>query len=38
MRNPATSTKAATARFEFDRTVSRLEEMQTEDYLAEGHL
>jgi cell division protein ZapE len=24
-------------RFEFDRTVSRLMEMQSEDYLAEGH-
>jgi len=24
-------------RFEFDRTVSRLMEMQAEDYLAEGH-
>jgi cell division protein ZapE len=24
-------------RFEFDRTVSRLLEMQSEDYLAEGH-
>ena len=25
-------------RFEFDRTISRLEEMRSEDYLAEGHL
>lgn len=24
-------------RFEFDRTVSRLEEMRSEEYLAEGH-
>jgi cell division protein ZapE len=25
-------------RFEFDRTISRLEEMRSEEYLAEGHL
>ncbi|RXD05420.1 cell division protein ZapE [Sphingomonas sp. UV9] len=25
-------------RFEFDRTISRLEEMRSEDYLAEGHI
>ena len=29
--------RRATARFEFERTVSRLEEMQSADYLAEGH-
>ncbi len=25
-------------RFEFDRTISRLEEMRSEEYLAEGHI
>jgi cell division protein ZapE len=29
--------EAGDGRFEFDRTVSRLMEMQSDDYLAEGH-
>lgn len=34
---PAQLYEAGDGRFEFDRTVSRLMEMQSQDYLAEGH-
>jgi cell division protein ZapE len=34
---PAALYTGRTARFEFDRTISRLMEMQSADYLAEGH-
>jgi cell division protein ZapE len=34
---PAALYPAGDGRFEFDRTVSRLEEMQSRDYLGEGH-
>ncbi len=34
---PAGLYPAGDGRFEFDRTISRLEEMQSADYLAEGH-
>jgi cell division protein ZapE len=34
---PASLYPSGDGRFEFDRTVSRLEEMQSADYLAEGH-
>ncbi len=34
---PADLYPAGDGRFEFERTVSRLEEMRSEDYLAEGH-
>ncbi len=34
---PAGLYPSGNGRFEFDRTVSRLEEMQSADYLGEGH-
>jgi cell division protein ZapE len=35
--DPASLYEAGDGRFEFDRTISRLMEMQSQDYLAEGH-
>ena len=37
MPEPADLYPAGDGRFEFARTVSRLEEMQSADYLGEGH-